>query len=203
MINIDLDKQDPWREKVSFFNQYDKELDTSFSTPEFEQEVMNAPRSHRVDPEGQENLARMREENIASAAKYRFDEQDELANIRLGKVITCIDFLEKLNKIIPARYTGLAKHGLLKLVVETPSMTGAEWQFVCGVQVGYNAEYSTFYFDEHNLPTSEMYRGWRTVLLRLITGGYISETEAHKVFGEANGPEARRYKEQLYFYRNR
>lgn len=202
MTSINLDKQDSWREKTPFFKQFDKELDTTFSTPEFERQVMNADRVNASDDFTKEVAARMHEENVNANRQYRWQNQEELDHERLGKVVWCIDFLNDLNKIIPARYVGVSKYGLMNLQALVPTMDGGEWQFVCGQQIGYNAEYSTFYFDSHGLPTSEMYRGWRTVLLRLITGGFIKERDAHKVFGEATGPESKRYKEQLKFYRN-
>jgi hypothetical protein len=57
--------------------------------------------------------------------------------------------------------------------------------------------------DKRGLPLNEKWRGWRTVVLRLILKGFITEQQADKVFGPATGPAARRYREQLFEFRNR
>lgn len=200
-------KRDEWRNKskLSYFDQYDKhELDTSFATPEFEQEVMNLPKQESKSSETAETLARLREDSTNSNRQFRFPDQDELKKIRMGRVLRDKDFLRMLNTIIPARYSSATRHGMLGLQVLIPTVNGGEWRFVCGVQGGYMPEYSTMYFDAHDLPTSEMYRGWRTVLLRLVQGEFITdERKLDKVFGYATGPESGRYLAQMYHFRNR
>lgn len=183
---------------------YDQhELDTSIS-PEFQDEYdayANGPRHDRGTTETAELVSQLNEENTDAVKKYRFDQQDELKEIRPGQILSSRDFLKRLNTIIPARYTGYSRQGMTALRVLVPTENGGEWKFVCGVQAGYMPEFSTMYFDSHNLPTSEMYRGWRTVLIRLITGGFIDERKVHKLFGEAIDHNGRRYREQLYYYR--
>lgn len=189
---------------MNVFERYDQhELDTSIS-PEFQDEYdayANGPRHDRGTTETAELVSQLNEENTDAVKKYRFDQQDELKQIRSGQILSSRDFLKRLNTIIPARYTGYSRQGMTALRVLVPTENGGEWKFVCGVQLGYMHEFSTMYFDSHNLPTSEMYRGWRTVLIRLITGGFIDERKAHKLFGEALDFNGRRYREQLYYYR--
>jgi hypothetical protein len=152
--------------------------------------------------ETKEELHRITEENTAGVKNFRWEKQDELKIFRPGRILNAREFLRLLNRIVPARFWGISKYGLIGLQIYKPNESG-DWHFVCGVQ-GTMTEYSQMYFDAHNLPTSEKYRGWRTVLLRLITGGFISEEAAHRVFGEPVGSEqSRRYREQLYAYRNR
>jgi hypothetical protein len=65
-------------------------------------------------------------------------------------------------------------------------------------------EYSVIWLDAHGLPLNEKKRGWRTVLLRLIQGSFITEEQAEEVFGEpTSGPVSRRYREQIFWFRNR
>jgi hypothetical protein len=80
---------------------------------------------------------------------------------------------------------------------------GQPIQFVCGVQEGWMAEYEVVYFNPYGLPLNSKYRGWRTVLLRLILKGALDEELAHKVFGPATAPCAGRYNQTLHAWRNR
>lgn len=167
------------------------------------EDYVSRPQHTKTGTETKETLCRLQEESASANKQFRWEKQDELRAVRLGRIIHCIEFLRLLNRIVPARYSGVAKHGLLKLEVLFPTLNGGEWRFVCGAQPGSVPEYSTMYFDQHGLPTSEMYRGWRTTLLRLIAAGAITEEAAHKVFGDATGSEAGRYRKQLQDFRNR
>lgn len=79
----------------------------------------------------------------------------------------------------------------------------APLRFVCGVQAGWMAEYEVFHYNRYGLRMGSKYRGWRTVLLRLIMNGFVTEELAHQVFGEANAPCAARYNRMLHAWRNR
>jgi hypothetical protein len=151
----------------------------------------------------EEELARLHEENCSSVKSYQFVKPEEMEYVRMGRTMRDWDFLRQLNRIVPARFTGLSRHGLWGMEVQRPSESGAKWEYACGVQAGIMHEYSSMYFDSHNVPTSEKFRGWRTVLLRLILAGFITEESAHRVFGNATGPESTRYRAQLYSFRNR
>jgi hypothetical protein len=64
-------------------------------------------------------------------------------------------------------------------------------------------ELSTFRFDEHGVPTTEKFRGWRTCTLQLILKGVISEKKANEVFGKpATTPAFHRYNATLQQFRN-
>lgn len=157
-----------------------------------------------VEPTQQttETFLRMQEENTAAVREYRWEKQEELAREgeRIGQILSQEIFLRGLNRIITARYNSFSRRGMVGLSV----LVGAQWKYVCAVQLGYMPEFSVMNFDAHGLPQAEKYRGWRTVLLRLITMGFIPEESAHRTFGEpALGPASRRYREQLWRYRNR
>lgn len=185
---------------------FDLGLNTEFNCKKLEAEYLKYALSDRVsskDSQTKEFAAALHEENVSSSASQKFVTEEEFAHERLGTVLDARDFLTKLNEIIPARYSSATKHGMLGLQVLVPTSNGGEFQFVCGAQPYLVPEFSTFYFNSHGVPTSEMYRGWRTVLLRLVLGGFISEVRANKVFGEPLGKEAKRYREMMFNYRNR
>ena len=63
-------------------------------------------------------------------------------------------------------------------------------------------EFSMMQFDDHGVPVSEEFRGWRTCLLQLILKKMLTEPMATAVFGEATGPAAAKYNAYLYGFRN-
>lgn len=157
---------------------------------------------------GLEEVIRQNELSTDAVKEYRFFRQfeDKLTDEkqRRGELMFCLDFADRLNKILPAYLSSKIRNGLAGLYVFTPDVKGGHWHYVCGVQASMMYEYSVIRLDSHQLPINEKQRGWRTVLLRLITGSFISEEDAHAEFGEPHsGPISRRYREQLYYFRNR
>ena len=205
-IGLGTEKSDvaPW---VS----YDKEMDVAKRwSPEMKAAV-EAYSKKRHDKEGSaglEEVIRQRELSTDYVKEYKFFRQfeDKLTNEkeRRGELMFCLDFIEKLNLILPAYLSSKIIKGMSGLYVLTPDVKGGHWHYVCGVQASMMNEYSVIYEDAHGLPLNEKKRGWRTVLLRLIQGSFIREDDAHEVFGEPfSGPISRRYREQLYWFRNR
>lgn len=72
---------------------------------------------------------------------------------------------------------------------------------IATLQYPYAPEYTIMRFNEWNVPTNERYHGWRTTLLSLITFDVISEAEAERAFGPAEGPAAELYRQSLYNHR--
>ncbi len=205
-IGLGTEKSDiaPW-------SSYDKEMDVSRGwSPQMRAEVerYSKRRHEKTHSAGLEEVIKQRELSTDSVKEYRFfrQEEDRLSDEkqRQGELMFCLDFVEKLNTIIPAYLSSKIIGGLSGLYVFVPDVKGGHWKYVCGVQASVMNEYSVVRFDTHNLPVSEKKRGWRTVLLRLIVGSFISEEDAHRVFGEPfSGPISRRYREQLFYFRNR
>lgn len=150
-----------------------------------------------------ETEQRLREENTAMVRYFRFEDQEGLDKFRPGDAMRDFIFLKKLNTVVPARFTHFNRPGVWRMECSRPTGQGAHWEFATGVQGGMIPEYSTLYFDRHGLPTSHMFIGWRTTLLRLIQRGFLSEQQADKAFGRASGPESWRYRRTLYEFRNR
>lgn len=199
------------KSEVAPWQSYDKEMDpTRFWTPQMKDEVKrySERRHQKAHSAGLEEVERQNELSTESVKEYRFFRQfeDRLTDEkqRKGELMFCLDFVERLNEILPAYLSSKIRNGLSGLYVFMPDVKGGHWHYVCGVQASMMYEYSVIRLDNHQLPINEKQRGWRTVLLRLITGSFISEDDAHRVFGEPfSGPISRRYREQLFYFRNR
>ena len=179
-------------------------------SPELQAEIAEYSKKHHGETSLQnvEELARQKEMSKEMVKEYRFYNQDELKDgpERVGKIMHCLEFVKLLEKIRPAYLSANIRKGLTGLAVYHPKEIDGkrvDWHYVCGVQVGYMHEYSSMHFDERGLPLNEKWRGWRTVLLRLIQLGHVTEEQALKVFGEPTEAGSRRYREQLYYWRNR
>lgn len=202
-LGTEKSAQNPWES-------YDKQMDPLVGTSERLKEAVRvyAQKRHKKESNaGKEEVHRQHELSCDSVKAYRWDQQDELVTEkdRIGKIMNCLDFMRRLNKIVPCGFGNPdARKGLIGITCRVSTMEGGEWNYAGPIQVGYMHEYSTIRLDAHNLPVNEKWRGWRTVLLRLIQGGFITERQAHKEFGEPiTGPVSRRYRAQLYGLRNR
>ena len=199
------------KSSVNPWESYDREMDVTRHWTAAEKKAVEEYSKKRWDKPnsaGLEEVMRQNELSTESVKEYRFFRQfedgltDEKA--RQGELMFCLDFIERLNKILPAYLSGKVIKGLSGLYVYMPDVKGGHWHYVCGVQASMMNEYSVIRLDSHNLPINEKKRGWRTVLLRLIQGSFITEDEAENEFGEPiSGWVSRRYREQCYWFRNR
>lgn len=203
-LGTELSDTNPW-------DSYDKEMDVSKSwSPAMRSAVeeYSKKRHEKTHSAGLEEVVRQREMSTDYVKEYRFFRQfeDSLTDEkqRQGQLMFCLDFVDKLNTILPAYLSAKIIKGMSGLYVLTPDVKGGHWHYVCGVQASMMNEYSVIYVDSHGLPLNEKKRGWRTVLLRLIMGSFITEEDADRVFGEpTSGVISRRHREQLYWFRNR
>jgi hypothetical protein len=159
-----------------------------------------------------EQLMRQKEMSKEMVKEYKMYKQDELRDTpaRVGRIMHCLDWLKKFETIRPAYLSANIRKGLSGLAVWNPrdvekdgDIVREDWQYVCGVQVGFMHEFSSMHFDARDLPLNEKWRGWRTVNLRLIQLGLMTEEQENEIFGKATGEAARRHNEQLYAWRNR
>lgn len=208
LYGTSVDERAPWET-------WDEAIDPMRGVPEHLKlavEDYSKRRHTKTSSYNLEQVCRQREMSTEMVKEYRFYKQDELTDTpeRVGQIMDCFKFQEKLNTLIPCYLSAVVRKGLSGLAVYKPKeyvedgqTKVREWHYVCGVQVGLMHEYSSMWFDSHNLPLNEKWRGWRTVLLRLIQSGYITEQQADATFGPATGIASRRYREQLYEFRNR
>lgn len=165
-------------------------------------EVENGPRHTTTSTQTLEEFHRLHESNEQSRRKYRWENQDELKSQRVGRILHMNAFLGKLKDAgVNAWYTekgGMpGTLGLYCSKNEVPVYIGF-------AQVPLMQEYEELYFDEYDVPLGPKRRGWRTLILKLIDAGFLTEASAHAAFGEpATGPVSRRYREYLKFIRQR
>jgi hypothetical protein len=163
-------------------------------------EIDNLPRTSSADPILVDQLQKRREMNRNSVNAYRWEGQSQFEKDRFGRILSQGEFLYLLHKIRPdAFYNSFSIDGLVGLNIidrGEPRYTGT------AVQLGTMPEYETLRVDEYGLPGRSKYRGWRTVLLRLIEAGIIREDDVDSVFGRASGPESMPYYKALYAFRN-
>jgi hypothetical protein len=75
--------------------------------------------------------------------------------------------------------------------------------FICYTNSGTLPEYSIVVLNKDRQPIHEQ-RGWRTVLLRFIKAGLLTEEQVEKEFGRISNPEqARFWLKELYDHRHR
>lgn len=159
-----------------------------------------------------EQSHRMREMNLASEGvkRQRWDHQDELrCGGRVGRAMRSSDFLAVVQKLVPSLYITQGRIvGDLAIFQTAPSPQTAwdgkdfRYLFYCPGNTTL-PEFSTYQFDDaRDIAIKEKDRGWRTVLLRLIRAGLLSEETSNRVFGRPEGPAASRWHRSLFQYRN-
>lgn len=190
----------PW------YSAYDSEFDYADEIrPELArimQEVENGPRHETTGQQTIEEFHRLHESNTEARKQHRWEQQNELKAVRTGRVLHMNDFLNKLKQCgLNTWYTdkgGMA--GTLGLFVSSRDIP----QYIGFVQVPLMQEYEELHFDSYDVPLGPKRRGWRTLLLKLIDAGLLTEQKAHEIFGEpATGPVSRRYRHYLKYIRSR
>lgn len=177
-------------------------------------EVEQGPRHTHTGSQAVEEYHSLHEKNVDSRKQYRFVMQDEFKVQREGRILHMNKFLSMLREAgLNCWYTqkgGMPK--TLGLFIQhsgyPPTCTEKhkrdEPHYICFVQVPLMQEYEELFFDKFDVPLGVKRRGWRTVLLRLIETGFLSEQRAHDVFGApATGPVSRRYLAHLQYLRNK
>lgn len=194
---------------------YDRQLSTFIPDAKLRKEVdaySRKPRHGRSDSLTEEELARMREDNIEAGEEFRMYQQEELLDekSRMGRPMRDVDFLARLQEIAPAAFvlgygeTSKGRYYVIGLRIWVPTDKGGSWCFISQVQTGVTPEFSIIRVDDHNVPSGFKYIGWRTVLLRAIIKGALSEEIVEKYFGDVTtGAPSRRYRAQLNGFRNR
>ena len=201
---------------------YDKEFAYDLDTvePHVSKILQDTERRElsKSSQQAKEEFCRLYEGNVNSRKEYRWPNQEELQKRREGRILHMNEFMRLLKLALPAGYTAwfTEKGGMantLGLYVGHPS--GAtplpscshepgKPHYVCFVQVPFMQEYEELNFDRYNVPLGSKRRGWRTVGLKLIESGIVTESKFHEVFGEPSLNQiSRRYREYLQFTRTR
>ena len=171
----------------------------------------------RLDPK--EGVAQKREECLAMAATRRFPHQEDIEDPEraLGPRLQFSEFVSRLKRVIPALKVLDGSPGNVALYFPRNSAELKEatqaWtadrdvfflvnKYVGGFPKQEIQEYSTVDIDNARLATKE-HRGWRSVLMNLITAGVVSYRAVVKEFGDC-GTDQRgwRWREQLQRFSN-
>jgi len=163
--------------------------------------------SHVSDAEGssqsKEELFRLRESNAETAKEYQWLTPEEYARDgdRIGRIMHSNAFIIYLRQVgVKCWYRAHPQAGKVTLVIQREDLPA---EVGCWVQQGFMPELSIMRFDDHGIPTTEKFRGWRTCLLQLILKGVIKEKVADKTFGKpATTAAFNRYNQTLRCFRN-
>lgn len=171
----------------------------------------------RLNPE--ESVAKHREELLAIEAKKRLYGQEELEDPSraLGPRLQFTSFISRLRRLIPslkvldgspgsvALYVPLTQHELAEAMLawrNDRDIFFLHHKYVGGFQKIELQEYSTVDIDSSRLATKE-HRGWRSVLINLITQEVVSYRAVVKEFGDTGSDQRGwRWREQLARYNN-
>ena len=135
-----------------------------------------------------------------SVKRHRWENQAQFERVRPGRILSNGEFLFLIRKIVPSMsYNNWTTgDGLVGMYC----ISRGEIKYICAAQLGMMHEYDTVHTDERGLVTRHKFRGWRTLLLACIKAGAITEEQANRVFGKAEGPEAGPFLKQLWHLRN-
>lgn len=137
----------------------------------------------------EEHLYRYREMNENSAAtdaQRRPDELDYLERDSVGRALYHNEFILKLREILGTRLIVGDAYFLneFSLYVEDYTKTDTNGvQYIGYIPTGRIQEFSTYEYNQYGVPIDETSRGYRGILMKLITLGYITEHECSRVFG--------------------
>lgn len=151
-----------------------------------------------------ESFQAAKEESDSQVSDYKMAHQELLMNAKARKInaIPTRDFISKLRRNGVKCFTIDNNWHNTVALWAIPAGTD-RLQYVCYLQVPAMYEWSVLRVDRHGLPAGEDFRGWRTVLVQLITKGILTEKKAHEIFGRpSDGETSMIYRESLYSIRN-
>jgi hypothetical protein len=158
----------------------------------------------------EEHLENQREKNYRAASKQRWSNQEDYENeeARWGYVMDSSEVLRKIFKLIPhdlfitdGRIIGdLALYRVYGS--PQPDLDGRTFRYLFYIPQSRLPEFSQYEFDHRDVPIREKRRGWRTVLLRLIKTGLVTEEQVEEEFGPALGEASTVWRRTLWQHRN-
>jgi hypothetical protein len=142
----------------------------------------------------------IKEDRARMIAPTRNPEYEEMTGVgRLGKVMHHSELVSKLQKVVPNL---VVWPGNIAGDISLYRIYGEQVDFICYSNEGWLPEFSIVEFNKDMQPIHER-RGWRTVLLRIIKFGLLTEELAEKTFGRPSSPQqARFWARRLYDLRN-
>lgn len=160
----------------------------------------------------EEHLSKMSTENYNSEAvrKQRHDDQAEFRReeARWGKTMLPSDFLVKLHRVIPNLFVapgGFRGDVSLYLIASGPRADwgGKNYKYMGYFEFDTMPEHSIFEFDEDkDVLVRATSMGWRSVLLRFIKAGVLTEQQCEKEFGQPSTGNSNVWFKQLQSHYN-
>lgn len=161
----------------------------------------------------EEHTHRLKEDNYNSAAvraqrwehQLEYMEDDEC---RSGRMRHSSEIYGFLKKHAPSLYfmDGRIENDISifrTYGVPQPGADGKTFAYLMYMPSGFMPEFSLIEYGPQDQPVRERRRGWRTVLLRMIKSGIVTEQQVDDRFGKATGPGAVPYNRQLQIHRSR
>lgn len=160
-------------------------------------------------PRDKDSIAQKREDTKNFRDKnHRGKDQDFLTNQDMAAVnyIEPFDFIRRLKKLNDGLLFGRGLPGHVSLWVlaldDEPSSPTfgklTEVAIACGFPINKPLpEFSWLGTDSWGIATKEEQRGWRTVLIRLIKGGFLKYQAVKAEFGEPLGIRGKAWHDQL------
>lgn len=196
---------------------YDKEFEYADEIEPQVAKIMDQAEYHSLNKAGQkaqEEFLRLYEQNLESRKDYRWADQEELMKKREGRILSMNEFMRLFTQCLPpgtrAWYT--EKGGMANTLGLYVGHSGlypkcnhneGEPHYVGFVQVPFMQEFEELHFDPYLVPLGSKRRGWRTIGLRAIEQGVITEEKFLEVFGQPpTGPVSRRFRAYCHFLRN-
>lgn len=140
--------------------------------------------------------------------QYRSHDHEELKNeaVRTGRRMHSSDLIFKVRQLNPKLWieeTNSQRFGrVFNFYTIGVNEEHQEEKVCCGTAFypGWMPEFSWIEVDRADLPIKE-HRGWRTVVLRLLKAGYLTWNQVRDTFGDAEGLNSRRWREETQPYR--
>ena len=156
-----------------------------------------------------EHTARLREMNHSSEGtkRQRHEDQSEFRKDRSGRRMDASLFLQKLLHLVPGLYVApggiVGDLGLYVTGLARPEWEGNTFKYVGYVTLGIMPEYSTYDFDNQRdvmIRVKDM--GWRSMLLRFVENGIVTEKQCDQEFGTPSGGTTSTWYKALHKKRN-
>lgn len=132
---------------------------------------------------------------------YRLSDHEMLRNLhmRAGRWMHASELILKVQRINP------------KIFIEQQLNYVDQWGFyldvrgvqkyISGFDKHWMREFSAIHVDDRNLMFGDELRGWRTVLLRLLSFGAVEWKAVQRIFGDSEGVNASRWRAHTQMYR--
>lgn len=149
-----------------------------------------------------EAILRYQQEHIEPRHEtYRLSDHNDLKDLvkRSGQWMHSSELIYRVQKLNPCVY--------VHQQVNYPDQWGfyvdvqSRLTYVSGFPKGWLREFTAILVDHRNLMDGDEIRGWRAVLLKLLSLGLLRWEQVHKTFGDSEGVNADRWRRYTRVFR--